>query len=271
MARRILAAAAALVLALVAGGAVLFYVRTADARALAGQQAVKTWIAAEPVPAGTSLKTAIDDGLIRPELVALKGVPAGALQDRDLDDDLRATGDIVPGEIVLAERFDDEVAVEGRLVVPEGKLAVTVELTDPAKVGQFLNVGSRITVFDTFNVQEADPSGTTPAGDKLQDRHEYTRATRVLLPDVEVLAVGQTTTKQTTAETALSTEQTGLAATATTLTVTLVTVAVDQAQAEKLVHGIHTGTLYFALRSGDIEVVVGEGTNDRRLFGVEAP
>lgn len=270
MARRILAAAAALVLALVAGGAVFLYVRTADARALAGQQAVKTWIAAEPVPAGTTLRTAIDDGLIRPELVALKGVPAGALQDRDLDDDLRATADIVPGEIVLAERFDDEVAVEGKLVVPEGKLAVTVELTDPAKVGQFLNVGARITVFDTFNVQEADPSGTTPAGDKLQDRHEYTRATRVLLPDVEVLAVGQTTTKQTTAETALAEEQPAVTAT-TTQTVTLVTVAVDQAQAEKLVHGIHTGTLYFALRSGDIEVVVGEGTNDRRLFGVEAP
>lgn len=270
MARRILAAAAALVLALVAGGAVLFYVRTADARALAGQEAVKTWIAAEPVPAGTSLRTAIDDGLIRPELVALKGVPAGALQDRDLDDDLRATGDIVPGEIVLAERFDDEVAVEGRLVVPEGKLAVTVELTDPAKVGQFLDVGSRITVFDTFNVQEADPSGTTPAGDRLQDRHEFTRATRVLLPDVEVLAVGQTTTKQTTADPALAEQPAGVTAT-TTQTVTLVTVAVDQAQAEKLVHGIHTGTLYFALRSGNIEVVVGEGTNDRQLFGVEAP
>ncbi len=270
MARRILAAAAAVVLALVAGSAVFLYVRTADARALAGQQAVKTWIAAEPVPAGTTLRTAIDDGLIRPELVALKGVPAGALQDRDLDDDLRATADIVPGEIVLAERFDDEVAVEGRLVVPEGKLAVTVELTDPAKVGQFLDVGSRITVFDTFNVQEADPSGTTPAGDKLQDRHEYTRATRVLLPDVEVLAVGQTTTKQTTAETALAEEQPTVTAT-TTQTVTLVTVAVDQAQAEKLVHGIHTGTLYFALRSGDIEVVTGEGTDDRRLFGVEGP
>lgn len=270
MTRRILAAAAAVVLALVAGGAVFLYVRTADARALAGQEAVKTWIAAEPVAAGTSLKSAIDDGLIRPELVALKGVPAGALQDRDLDDDLRATGDIVPGEIILADRFDDEVAVEGRLVVPEGKLAVAVELTDPAKVGQFLNVGSRITVFDTFNVQEADPTGNTPAGDRLQERHEFTRATRVLLPDVEVLAVGQTTTKQTTVDPALAAEPAGVTQTATQ-TVTLVTVAVDQAQAEKLVHGIHTGTLYFALRSGDIEVVVGEGTTDRGLFGVETP
>jgi pilus assembly protein CpaB len=271
MTRRILAAAAAVVLALVAGGAVLLYVRTADARALAGQEAVKTWIAAETVPAGTTLRTAIDDGLIRPELVALKGVPAGALQDRDIDDDLRAVGEIVPGEIVLTERFDDEVAVEGRLVVPEGKLAVTVELTDPAKVGQFLTVGSSITVFDTFNVQEADPDGLTPAGDRLQERHEYTRATRVLLPEVEVLAIGQTTTKQTTSDPSLAAEQASAQQVTTTQTVTLVTVAVDQAQAEKLVHGIHTGTLYFALRSGDVEVVVGEGTNDRGLFGVDAP
>ena len=197
---------------------------------------------------------------------------AGALQDRDLDDDLRAVGEIVPGEIVLAERFDDEVAVEGRLVVPEGKLAVTVELTDPAKVGQFLTVGSQITVFDTFNVQEADADDLTPAGDRLQERHEYTRATRVLLPEVEVLAVGQTTTKQTTNDPSLAAEQAGAQQQVTTTqTVTLVTVAVDQAQAEKLVHGINTGTLYFALRSGDIDVVVGKGTNDRRLFGVDAP
>ena len=273
MTRRIVAAAVAVVLALVAGVAVLLYVRTADARALAGQQAVKAYIAADSIPAGTTLRQALDDGLLRPELVALKGVPAGALQDRDIDGGLRAVGDIAPGEIVLTDRFGDEVAVAGRLVVPEGKLAVTVELTDPAKVGQFLVVGSRITVFDTFNVQEADPGGVTPAGDHLQDRHEYTRATRVLLPEVEVLAVGQTTTKQTISDSGAATEQTAVQqpVTTTTQTVTLVTVAVDQAEAEKLVHGIHTGTLYFALRSAELEIVPGTGVSDRGLFGVEVP
>ena len=272
MTRRIVAAAVAVVLALVAGVAVLLYVRTADARALAGQQAVKAYIASDSIPAGTTLQQALDDGLLRPELVALKGVPAGALQDRDIEDGLRAVGDISAGEIVLADRFGDEVAVAGRLVVPEGKLAVTVELTDPAKVGQFLVVGSRITVFDTFNVQEADPDGVTPAGDHLQDRHEYTRATRVLLPEVEVLAIGQTTTKQTISDSGADTEQTAVQQPVTTTqTVTLVTVAVDQSQAEKLVHGIHTGTLYFALRGTDLEIVPGAGVSDRGLFGVEVP
>jgi pilus assembly protein CpaB len=273
MAHRIVAAAVATVLALVAAGAVWLYVRSADSRALAGQQVAKAYIADDVVPAGTTWEDAIDAGLIRPELVSLKGVPAGAMQDATARGDLMAVSDIAAGEIVLATRFSQDVAVAGRLAVPSGKLAVSVELTDPAKVGQFLVVGSRITVFDTFNVQEGDPDDVTPAGDELSSDHAYTRATRVLLPDVEVLAVGQTTTKEVA-----TTSGAGVQAAAQqqpeatqTQTVTLVTLAVDQAQAQALVHGIQTGTLYFALRSADVEIVPGRGVTDRGLFEVTAP
>lgn len=265
MTRRILAATLAVVLAMVAAVAVLFYARTADRRALAGQEAVRVYVAAELVPAGTTAKQAEDEGLIEKELIAAKAVPDGALtRIGERTGGLKATSDIVPGELVLSERFAEEVPSQGRLVVPEGKLAVTVELPDPAKVGQFVVVGSRISVFTTFNIQEADTEDTTPAGDRIQDNHAYTRATRVLLPNIEVLAIGQTTTKPAAAEQVSDSgeEKSQPAAAATAL----VTVAVTQAEAEKLVHGVQVGTLYLGLLGDDTEVTVTKGIDDRRLF-----
>ena len=270
MGQRAIAAILAVLLAIVAAAAVWLYVRSADARALAGQQVAKVYIASDVVPAGTTWEEAVSSGLIQPELVSLKGVPSGAARDGATGADLMAVSDIAAGEIVLSSRFAEEVAVAGRLAVPAGKLAVSIELTDPAKVGQFLVVGSHITVFDTFNIQEADADDVTPAGDELATDHAFTRATRVLLADVEVLAVGQTTTKE------VATTSGGVQAAADqrateTQTVTLVTVAVDQQQAQTLVHGIQTGTLYFGLRGQDVEITPGPGVSDRGLFQVEAP
>jgi pilus assembly protein CpaB len=269
MTRRILAGVLALVLAVMAAVVVLAYARTADRRALAGQEAVSVYVAAEMVPAGTTAQQAEKEGLITKELIAAKAVPAGALtRIGERTANLRAMSDIVPGELVLSNRFAAEVPMQGTLAVPVDKLAVTVALPDPAKVGQFLRVGSRITVFDTFNIQEADTEDMTPAGDHLQNRHEFTRATRILLPDVEVLAIGQTTTKPDPQRGGPDAELDDAANASSTsmVTVTPVTVAVDQAEAEKLVHGVHTGTLYFGLRGADVEVATGPGVDDRRLF-----
>jgi pilus assembly protein CpaB len=151
-------------------------------------------------------------------------------------------------------------------------LAVSVALPDPAKVGQFLVVGSRITVFDTFNVQEADTKDITPAGDHIQGKHENTRATRVLLPDVEVLAVGQTTTTPAAAGPQDAKVQNASAETTQEQAATaLVTVAVTQAEAEKLIHGIQTGTLYLGLHGTDTSVKITKGVDDRSLFQEVAP
>ena len=73
-------------------------------------------------------------------------------------------------------------------------MAISVALDDPSHVGPFLTVGSHIAVFDTFNVLSVVGPAATPAGDHLQDQHAYLRSTRVLVPDVVVLAVGSTTT-----------------------------------------------------------------------------
>ena len=47
---------------------------------------------------------------------------------------------------------------------------------------------------------------------------------------------------------------------------TMLTVAVDQGQAERLVHAAQTGSLYLALRDDSAKVSIGDGVTDRTLF-----
>jgi len=273
MNRRIMAVALAVVLALAGTFAVLTYVKGADRRAVAGQQPVEVFVAQKQVPAGTTAKQAVADRLIAKQVIARKGVPEGALtQVSDASGSLVATSDIEAGSVVMSSRVGAQVATQEALTIPSGQMAVALELGDPARVGSFLRVGSEVAIFDTFNVQEADSKDMTPAGDHISDRHEYTRATRLLLPRVTVLGLGESTSKsatpssmQNTANTDSKTEATNSGSTAGVQT-QLVTVAVDQSQAEKLIHGIQTGTLYFALLNGDSDVAPRPGVDDRRLF-----
>ena len=78
--------------------------------------------------------------------------------------------------------------------------------------------------------------------------------------------MGQTTTKQTISDSGAATgADRGDQQATTTQMVTLVTVAVDQMEAEKLVHGIQTGTLYFALRSASSRSCPGTGVCGPRI------
>jgi pilus assembly protein CpaB len=276
MKRRIVAVTVAVLLAVLGTVAVYGYVHKADERAVAGQQPVEVYVAKADVPAGTTLKDAVDQGLIDKELVASKGVPGSPLsQVTPATESLVATTEISPGELVLADRFGTQAVSTTGLAIPSGMMAVSVKLEDPARVGDFLTVGSEIAVFDTFNVQSADHSDVTPAGDHILDYYPKTRATRVLLPKVKVIGVGATTSSGATSSSSSSsdskgTQNVGLASTSSGTGAqnndVLITVAVDQQQAAKLVQGIQTGTLYFALLTDSSEVTPGSGVTDRNLF-----
>ncbi len=189
--RRIFAVVAAIVLALIGTAAVFGYVRSADTRALAGQDAVTVYIAQKPVPAGTTFQQAIDAKLIAEQTVAAKGVPPTPMPTiSPTTADLVAVSAIAPGEMVLSGRFAQETSSTSGLTIPEGQVAVSVALRDAAHVGPYVTLGSQIAIFDTFNVQTKVPGPPTPAGDHLQDDFAKTRATRLLLPKVTVIAVG---------------------------------------------------------------------------------
>ncbi|MFI7586092.1 Flp pilus assembly protein CpaB [Spongisporangium articulatum] len=261
MSRRVLTVLAAGTVFLLGVVLVVAYARGADRRALAGQQAVSVYVAVDDVPAGTSAASAAAQGLIRRELVARLGVPDGALGEIGPDYGQRvATSAIPAGELVLRERFSVPGTTPGGLAVPEGMVAVSVALTDPSHVGSFVTVGARVAVYDTYNVLGS--GNRTPAGDHLAERHEYRRATRVLLPDVEVLAVGTSSTTvaadgapDAAAPDAAAQQQPADAT-------TLFTLAVSPADARRLVHVTLTGTLTFALLGPRADVGSGTGADD---------
>jgi len=269
MKSRIVAVTLAVLLALLGTVAVFAYVHKADQRAVAGQRAVEVYVAKSAVPAGTTLKDAVDQSLIVKELIAAKAVPASSLTDVSSSNESQvAVSEISPGELVLADRFGAQVVSSSGLSIPKGMMAVSVALTDPARVGQFVTVGSDIAVFDTFNVQTADKKGITPSGDHIADNYVRTRATRVLLPRVQVLAVGATTSQSQSSSdqgTAPNGAQ-NVSNNETNAQQTLLTLAVTQTEAAKLVQAIQTGTLYLALLTDSSQVTTGAGVNDRNLF-----
>jgi pilus assembly protein CpaB len=246
MGRRVMAVLAAVVVALIGVVSVLFYASGADARAVADQRPQTVLIAAKLVPSGTSAADAVAQGLIVPTQVATKGLPAGALSKVDnATGKLLALSDIAPGEFVLASRFGTTPMGQKAIDVPNGQVAVSVALADPARVGEFVTPGSHIVIFDTYSSSAV----VTAAGGGKQ--------TRVLLDDVLVIAVGSTSLTPA----APVSGQSQAAAPGT-----LVTVALTPDTATKLVHGIQTGALYAGLRGTDTKPNLGQIVTDATLF-----
>lgn len=247
MSRRIIAVIAAVVLATVGTTAVFAYVRGADARAIAGQQVENVFITEKVVPAGTTLKAALESGLLVKETVAQKGVPAGALEKVNADNGaLVAITDLAAGEVVLASRFGKEETATTAVEIPKGKMAVTVELADPQRVAPFLRAGNEIALFTSGKLRrEPKKGGEKGSGDEC-DAPDVC-LTRIVLIRVTVLGVGEATLKPPTP----TGEEEAPAEPATAEQKALITLALDQEQAARVIHLSYFGNMHFALLNKD--------------------
>ncbi|GAB1640782.1 RcpC/CpaB family pilus assembly protein [Krasilnikovia sp. MM14-A1259] len=268
MRRRLLAVLVAAVLAGVGCLAVLTYVRGADQRALAGRKAVWVLISKQRIPAGTSAAAIRRGGYTERVAMPAETVPATALAEMDAQlDTLALTADLPPSQLLLRGMFAEPSEVTGGLAVPDGKLAVSVQVTAAGRVAGYVRPGSRVAVFSTFTMREG--RGRVPAGDGLSSGHDYNQATRVLLPRVDVIAVGErgVAGAATAGDTAAASDSTASAGSAAKSAVTmLVTVAVSQQEAEKLVHVSLTGTLSLALLDDTATVEPDAGVDNNSLF-----
>jgi pilus assembly protein CpaB len=245
MGRRVMAVLVAVVVGLIGVIAVFFYAKGADTRAVADQRPQTVFIAQALVPSGTTAADAVAKGLMAPIQVAAKGVPVGALTKIDVaTGKLVALTDIAQGEFVVASRFGTTPLGQKAIQVPNGQVAISVSLSDPAQVGTFVTPGSRIVIYDTY-APTAAASGAAAVG----------KVTQVLLDDVLVIAVGSTS---------LTPPAGGQAQAASASA--LVTVALPPATAVKLVHGIQTGTLYAGLSGTNTKVNLGQVVSDTTLF-----
>jgi pilus assembly protein CpaB len=258
MKRRILLVGLAVVLALVGTFAVYTYVKKADKRATAGQQATKVVVAAKRIPAGTSWATASAGGYLRTENMPSDVVPADALQSTTADiapEDVVAA-DVPAGQIVLQQMFGAKTPTTSGLHIPGDEMAVSLKVTADADVAGYVQPGSQVAIFDTFILLDKNvPAGSKTGGDKTDNW-----ATKLLLPRVDVLAVSQAAPSGT--KNGLSDSNSG-SQTATLL----VTLAVPQSDAERVIHVAQTGNPYLALLTSNSHSAPSAGVDNQGKLG----
>lgn len=251
MTKRIIAIVAAVTLAAVGTLVLVLYVRSAEERALAGEETVDVLIVDTDVPLGTAAEALADR--TRVERIPVKVQAAGAVADLDVLAGQVTTAPLVAGEQVIAGRFVEPaelVAVE----IPDGLLEVTVSLTPDRVVGGVLEPGDTVAVFSSFeDLEEELEEGTNDAED-AESEVRSTDTTHLILHKVLVSnvqgergrAAGAAAPAATTA--ADGDEEEEQSAPSNNL---LVTLAVDAPSAERVVFTAEHGTMWLALEPDD--------------------
>lgn len=242
--RKILLVAAAVVAALGAG-LVFLYAEGAEDRAVARFETVEVLSAAQQIDRGESMDEALAAGKVTLAPVTVDEVLAGASADDEAFSGQVALTTLYPGEQLLPVKFGsaDDVETTSTLPVPQGKVAISVSLTDQGRVGSFTRPGSEVAVFLSATPEDGSPAFT-----------------RMLLPKVTVIGTGSASQVQST-----TTGADG-ATVAEELPNTLLTLAVEQGEAEKVLFAQDAGTLSFALLPAKGELEDTGGVDAANLF-----
>jgi pilus assembly protein CpaB len=250
MARRSILLSVAFAIAALGTAMIILYVQGVDARATEGQQRVEVLTATDVIDTGESVADAQAAGKLEKTEVVRDDMIEGALSSTSAIDDKVALGTIYPGQQIIGQQFGAPGSEE-TLTIPDDKLAVSVELTDPARVAGFVNPGSQVAIFASGDPEVYKPDGTT------QKLAPYTR---ILLTSVEVIGVGDTSMSSRTTtddEGKQTTEQ---------IPRTILTVAVTQEQAERLIYASRNGDLSFALRTDKSKATDNPGVTARDIM-----
>lgn len=219
--------AAAAVIAILGTLLVVAYVRSANSRAADQYHAVKVLRVVKQIDQGETVAQAQASGAISLGDVAQSSLLNGALTDlSSISNDVALTT-LYPGEQVVAAKFGTSQSSTG-VTIPKGMIAVSFSLTDPGRVASFVNPGNQVAVFLT----DKDSTYTT-----------------LVVPKVEVIAVGSTSTQPT--------QSTNRAQTTTSLPSTLITFATTQKDAELLFFAQAQGELSLGLLNGQSQVAAG--------------
>jgi pilus assembly protein CpaB len=271
--RRTLTVALAGVLALLGAVAVLAYARQANSRAVAGMKAETVLWATHAIPRGTSLRTAQQERLLTTEQVPVASLSTAPVHSvTAANEHLVMSADAAAGQVLLQNMLVPAASVtaSGSFSIPTGMVAVTVQMCVSEAVAGFITAGSDVAVFDTYangkgsQVQRSCDlthtvinSGaiTSPA---LVDTH-------IVLTKAVVLAVGESSAAQGTSAGSASTVTDPSTSSAAQGSV-LVTLAVNQADAERLILIDELGLPYMALLGPTSKTAIDSPANPVYLF-----
>jgi len=240
MKRKLILSIVSLAIASVGALLVFMYVKGVDDRAVAQQQPKQVLTVTAQIAAGESVADAMQAGKFELSTVPEASVLVGALDSTDPIEDMVATSVIYPGEQVIAAKFDAVGAVSN-LGIPDKRLAISVQLSDPNRVAGFVSPGSQVAIWLTWGEGEA-------------------AKIRLLLEDITVLGTGQTTLSSTT-----TTDASGQQTTEQ-IPLTILTVSVDQTEAEKLRLAEKLGELSLGLRTDSSQTELSRGLSAKTLF-----
>jgi pilus assembly protein CpaB len=247
MGRRSLLLVAAVVLAGLGATLVFWYAHGADQRAAQNQTLRAVLVATSTIPAGTTAASLIGSGSVQLRQIASGSVAPGALSNLAAVGSLTTLEAVFAGEQLLIAQFGATTALTS-LPIPDGLMAVSVQLGDPERVAGFVTAGSQVAVFVT--IANTDPATSARAPD----------TTEILLTRVSVIGVGNTSVVTQT-----STNVTGQQNTEQ-IPKTILTLAVNQDEATRLIHATQKGSLYFALLTTTSKVALGGGVDSSNLL-----
>ena len=224
MQSRVLAILVAVVLALVATAALVVYVNGADRRAISGQTPRMVWVAATPIPAGTSGLTAINTKLIKQVEVPSKNIVPGAVLSETQIQNRYAAVDLEAGEQLLQKRWVGAEDVAGGRLLPieSGYQALSIGLDAVRQVAGFVTPGDRVSLVLTMKRGDRDKS-------------------QFMLQDIQVLAVGSTALANAAAQGGGGRVNQGKGQGAA------VTLSIPQDRVERVVYAAEHGSIYMTL------------------------
>ena len=240
MDRRRIFLVVAVIVALLGTALVFLYVRGADQRAESRFDTVEVLRVTQAIEAGESIDDAAAAGKIAMQPVVRDYLQSGYQTSLDGLAGQYASVRIYPGEQVVEAKFDETVEAESALPIPDGQVAVSVDLTDTARVAGFVRPGSDVAIY---------LNGVNPAG---------LPQTQLLLERVTVIGVAT--------ETATASAPPEGTEGAEVLPRTLMTLALDQADAERILFGKNNGELAFALLTDKSKISAGPGVTASDLF-----
>lgn len=250
MARRSVLLIVAVLIALIGTALIVLYVQGIDKRATEGQELVEVLVATDTIDAGEAVNAAQEEGKFEKKQVRRDDLVDGALSSTGSISDLVATSPIFPGEQLIAKKFGSLGDTQS-LVIPDDKMAISVELTDFERVAGFVNPGNEVAIFATA----LDPVALLPDNKE----QKLGSVTRIVLTRVPVLGVGTTsvTSRTTKSEEGATTEEVAR---------TILTIAVTQDEAERLIQADRNTELNFALLTDDSKTEDGPGANLGTIF-----
>ena len=213
------------------------YANAADERAFKDAELVSVLLVKKDIPKGFPGERALDEGYVGRESIPRKFFPAKALTNAQA----------LRGQVALAPLSAGVPVVEGSFVeprlaqesfaqrLPKGMQAVTLAVSDVQGVARLVVPGDHVNLMVTLDGEGAGPAAAAGGG----------KQTQFVLQNIEVLAVGNTTTIQP-GEAAIQ-AQSLQAGTAKTVDSGLMTFAVPALDTERVVHANEIGTIHLTL------------------------